>query len=444
VALDELAGMNWDFVAHGDLYSERGDVARARIAYQQALDRADPREVRMRSIALGGLAQMLASDDPERATELASEAVELAVNERAHLLVIAGWVALRRGEMERAAALADEATEDSRRRGARPLVAAALELRAFCSGTPNTSMLEEALALRRELGEPVAAARVELALARVSGARLEAERLERELRKLGFRDTDGRAAGVLMAAGAVGPAPLALQTLGGFRVLRQGEAVPADSWRSKKARDLLKMLAARRGQPVAREQVIEALWPEEDPTRTGNRLSVALSTLRSVLDPERALSPDHYVAAADGALRLSLETVELDVDSFLNAADAGLRTDRSGSQDEALPLLELAEAAYLGDFLEEDRYEDWAEPLRNEARTVYLDVLRALSRITGSGKYFLRIIERDPYDEQAHLGFVEALEAAGAHGEARRAYRRYVSRMQEVGAEPAPFALSPA
>ena len=57
----------------------------------------------MRSIALGGLAQMLASDDPERAAELASEALELAVNERPELLVIAGWVALRRGELERAA-----------------------------------------------------------------------------------------------------------------------------------------------------------------------------------------------------------------------------------------------------------------------------------------------------------------------------------------------------
>ena len=125
---------------------------------------------------------MLAGDDPERAAELAAEALELAVNERPELLVVAGWVALRRGELERAALLAEEAAEDGRRRGARPVIAASLELRAFCSGTPDRSLLEEALALRRELGEPVAAARIELALARLSGARLEAERIERELR----------------------------------------------------------------------------------------------------------------------------------------------------------------------------------------------------------------------------------------------------------------------
>ena len=37
---------------------------------------------------------------------------------------------------------------------------------------------------------------------------------------------------------------------------------------------------------------------------------------------------------------------------------------------------------------------------------------------------------------------VAELEAEGAHGEARRAYRTYLSRMQEIGAEPAAFPAS--
>ena len=267
-----------------------------------------------------------------------------------------------------------------------------------------------------------------------------ASRIERQLRKLGFRDTDGRAAGVMMDVEPDAPTALALLTLGGFRVLRHGEPVPPDAWKSKKARDLLKMLAARRGKPVSRDQVIEGLWPDEDPGATGNRLSVALSTLRSVLDPDRKLNQDHYVAAAEGTLRLVVDAIELDVVEFLEVATSALRSRE-------LPMLEIAEEAYSGDFLEEDRYEDWAEPLRNEARAVYVDVLRALAEATRAGKYYLRIIERDPYDEPAHLGLVSALEAAGSHGEARRAYRAYVARMQEIGAEPASFspqALSPA
>ena len=299
-------------------------------------------------------------------------------------------------------------------------------------------MLEEALSLRRDLGEAVAATRVELALARLAGARLDAERIERELQELGFRDTAGRAAGVLMAAGADGRAPVQIQTLGGFRVVRVGVPVPAEAWRSKKARDLLKILAARRGRPVARDEAIEALWPEEDPARTGNRLSVALSTLRSVLDPERVFPQDHFVATADGALRL-LWTRSSSTSNRSSVPPSLGSARRSGAREEALPLLELAEAAYTGDFLEEDRYEDWAEPLRNEARVAYVDVLRALGETTKAPKYFLRIIDRDPFDEQAHLGLVAALQNAGSHGEARRAYRTYVSRMQEIAAEPASF-----
>jgi DNA-binding SARP family transcriptional activator len=441
LAFDELADRipSWNLVARGDLETERGEIARARIAYTEALETSHPRQVRLRSIALGGLARALAGDDPDQAAELAAEAVELSVNERPGQLLAAGWVALRRGEREHAGALADEATAEATRRKARHALAETLELRAFCSSEPDVGLLEDALALRRELGEPVGAARVELAIARLSGATLEAERIERDLRRLGFRDTAGRMAGVLMVAGTSGPAPLALQTLGSFRVLRNGEPIPPEAWKSKKARDLLKMLAARRGKPVSRDQAIEALWPEEDPGATGNRLSVALSTLRSVLDPDRELGQDHYVVASDGALRLSLEAAALDVQSFLVTAEAGLRAWQEGARQEAVPQLEIAEEAYTGDFLEEDRYEDWAEPLRNEARIVYLDVLRALAEATQAVKYYLRIIDRDPYDEPAHLGLVAALQARGSHGEARRAYGAYVSRMRELSTEPAPF-----
>jgi DNA-binding SARP family transcriptional activator len=180
------------------------------------------------------------------------------------------------------------------------------------------------------------------------------------------------------------------------------------------------------------------MWPEEDPALTGNRLSVALSTLRSVLDPNREFPPDHFIAAEDGVLRLTLENVTLDVDTFLAQAEKGLTLARN-DRPEAVATLEAAVAAYTGDFLEENRYEDWADPLRSESRASYIEALRTLATETRLPKYFLRIIERDAYDEAAHLGLVAALEAEGAHGEARRAYRTYLARLQEIEAEPAPY-----
>jgi len=38
-----------------------------------------------------------------------------------------------------------------------------------------------------------------------------------------------------------------------------------------------------------------------------------------------------------------------------------------------------AEALYLGDFLEEERYEDWAVDLREQARAAYVAVARAVA-----------------------------------------------------------------
>ena len=108
--------------------------------------------------------------------------------------------------------------------------------------------------------------------------------------------------------------------------------------------------------------------------------------------------------------------------------------------------LEAAESRYGGEFLEEDPYEDWAVGLREEAQAAYISVTRLLADAAaaagdadGATRYSLRILERDAYDEAAHLGLVGALLAAGRHGEARRRYGIYADRMEEMGVEAAPF-----
>jgi len=84
--------------------------------------------------------------------------------------------------------------------------------------------------------------------------------------------------------------------------------------------------------------------------------------------------------------------------------------------------------------------------LREEARVVYLAVARTLARSAAAAgehdlavRYHLRVLERDAYDEEAHLGLVATLAAAGRHGEARRRYRIYGQKMDELGVEPTPF-----
>jgi DNA-binding SARP family transcriptional activator len=242
---------------------------------------------------------------------------------------------------------------------------------------------------------------------------------------------------------------VAVEALGRFRVLREGAPLPRSAWRSRKARDLLKMLVVRHGHPVSRDALIEALWPEEDPARCANRLSVALSTLRAVLDAERRFDADHFVVSSAGAVSLDLDHVAVDLEAFLGAAAAGLALRGEGLTAPAHARLLAAEAAYAGDLLEEDLYEDWAVAAREQARDMYVRVARSLAADAheagdhdGAVRFLLRVLERDAYDEEAHLALVLALVDAGRHGEARRAFRVYRGRMDEVGVEPASFPAS--
>jgi DNA-binding SARP family transcriptional activator len=54
-------------------------------------------------------------------------------------------------------------------------------------------------------------------------------------------------------------------------------------------------------------------------------------------------------------------------------------------------------------------------------------------------RYLLRLVERDPFDEGAHLDLVRLLASTGRHGEARRRYRLYCRRMEEIEVEAAPY-----
>ena len=247
-------------------------------------------------------------------------------------------------------------------------------------------------------------------------------------------------------AARAAPPEVAVRTLGGFRVFRDGEPVSASAWQSKKARTLLKVLIARRGRPTPREALMELLWPGDDPVRLANRLSVALATLRAVLDPVKHHPPEYFVTTDREAVRLELAHVSVDVERFLAHADAGLAARRGGHTREALAHFEAAEALYAGEFLEEDAYEDWASAVREDAIASYAAVLRALGEAALARgdhdavvRYQLRIIERDAWDERAHLDLIACLQAAGRHGEARRRYGAYAARMREIDLPAAGF-----
>lgn len=232
-----------------------------------------------------------------------------------------------------------------------------------------------------------------------------------------------------------------IRTLGTFQVIRDGTPVSSVVWQSKKARDLLKILIARR-KATSRERLIELLWPEVDPAKAGNRLSVLLWTLRNVLQPHASAGP---LASDGGMVWLDRAHVSVDVEEFLAGATAALVAHRGGQPD-ATERLMAAVASYTGEFLEDDAHQDWATPLAEEVRATHIALLRVLAvRLRQAGDfdeaipYLLRLLGQDPFDEQAHLDLVDIQLDAGHLGEARRHYEIYVKRMREIEVHPQPL-----
>ncbi|MGH3990261.1 MAG: AfsR/SARP family transcriptional regulator, partial [Pseudonocardiaceae bacterium] len=166
-------------------------------------------------------------------------------------------------------------------------------------------------------------------------------------------------------------------------------------WQSEKDRELLKILIARR-KPTSREQLIALLWPEVDPAKASNRLSVLLRTLRNVLQPHASAGP---LAGDAGMVWLNRTHVNVDAEEFLTDATAALAAHRGGQPD-ATERLRAAVAAHTGDFLEDDAHQAWATPLAEEVRATHIALLRALAaRLRRTGdineaiRYLLRLLQ---------------------------------------------------
>jgi DNA-binding SARP family transcriptional activator len=443
----------------GEVYLRRGWHEQARAAYEAAARiAAEAGNAHVRVPAEAGLALVLMADDPVAAAAHAAAAADPGAPGRGPALLARGWSALNQGDRRRAGEFAVQACETAREQGDRPGLADALELRgAVYAGGPGAepgrarAALRECRAIWTDAGAAVEAARVTVTISQLRDAGpddrilglLAAERLEAAGAVVAdLRLRTGRPAGPAAGAADRPAAEITVQALGRFEVRVDGVPVPPSRWQSRKARDLLRILVARRGRPVPRDELCELLWPDDDQAKTGHRLSVLLSIVRGVLDPARARAADHYLVADQASIALDVTRVNVDVEDFLSyVAKAGRLVD-AGRPAEARDLLVTIDRHHGADAFDDEPYAPWSGPLREETRAAYLSMLRMLARVCGANSadaavgYLLRLLERDPYDEAAHRNLVRCLVRAGRHGEARRAFDRYGEAMRAIGVRP--------
>ncbi|GAB4059726.1 BTAD domain-containing putative transcriptional regulator [Catellatospora paridis] len=202
-----------------------------------------------------------------------------------------------------------------------------------------------------------------------------------------------------------------------FDVAVDGQAVPAEAWRGRRAADLVKILALEPSHALHREQVMELLWPELGPDAAGANLRKAIHHAR------RAMGSDDAVQGRAGMLSLWGGEVTVDAARFTAAAAAAVA---AGDAQQC----KLAADLYDGDALPADRYEPWAAQPRARLRAQHLAVLKG-------ARQFERVLELDPTDEESHRELLRGHFESGRRREAIRQFERLRDALREfVGVGP--------
>ena len=217
--------------------------------------------------------------------------------------------------------------------------------------------------------------------------------------------------------------PLRIQLLGGLRVERAGRARPISDWQRRTAKTLTKLLATHPHHRLHREQVLEILWPDAGLESALNSFGKTLHAARRALEPE--LLPREssaYLPLTDSMVALDTQRVWIDADHFEHLAESALRqTDVAG--------YECALAAYGGELLPEDRYEDWCTERREYLRVLHTQLLLALAASheergahRASAERLREVLQQDPTREDAHRRLMSLYASLGARDEAMRQF----------------------
>jgi ATP/maltotriose-dependent transcriptional regulator MalT/DNA-binding SARP family transcriptional activator len=214
-----------------------------------------------------------------------------------------------------------------------------------------------------------------------------------------------------------------------------GERQVSDlEWRSEKSKEMFFLLLTR-GEPVAKDEIFAALWPDLPESKCNSNFHSSLYRLR------RALFHECVVREPDGAYTLNPRgSFDSDVARFERAM-----SDADSTRDEAVRAQCLDEAVglYKGPFLA-STYSEWAEPLRRALEDRYVEALNELAaRKLAAGAFeealtLFRAIESiDAYSDAASYGIMRAHLGLNDTTAAVRHYRRFRELLRaELDEEP--------
>ena len=225
--------------------------------------------------------------------------------------------------------------------------------------------------------------------------------------------------------------------LGGFQIACGSKYIRPEHIHLRRARDLIKLLALSPDHRLHQEQVMEYLWPEENPRQTRHSLNQILYILRPLLFSLNStftidLTEKHLILAAQ-------PQIWTDVEAFEKAVCCLHIQIEPAEYRAALQM-------YSGDLLPDDLYSDLYDRRRERLRQMWLFLLLQLAAFYShqadhaqAVAFLQQLVEADPANEETQVMLVMAYENSGHRCLALKQYRIMVEILQqEYGAAPSP------
>ncbi len=238
-----------------------------------------------------------------------------------------------------------------------------------------------------------------------------------------------------------GIAGLTVYTFGSLRVYFNDTLI--DQWEGSRSRSLFRFLIAHRRVPVSKERLAALFWPDSEPDLARRSLHQAVYCLRQTF--KRVMGETPVVLFVNGCYALASDLpLWVDADVFEESITAARSAWSRGDIESALRAYGRAIDLYQGDYMAEERYEDWAEERRRTLQAAYLEALHQLARVYQErGDYptaimlSQRALAVDSCDEDAHRVLIGCYAAQGLRHLAVRQYQICVATLKSQ------FGLSP-
>lgn len=260
------------------------------------------------------------------------------------------------------------------------------------------------------------------------------------------KNTFDRALVLSMIQQQVATPVLRIQTLGDFRMWRDGRLLT--SFGSPDAEFVLKMLITRRGSSVSAEEMASYL-PATDSGRSGgtdslrrfSRLTDAINTARAALEPDLPRPSDSRLILRDGAnYRFAmLSSVEIDADRIQHLLEDARQHEIHGEPAAAMRAYEQIREIYNGDFLPADRASSWTTQERSNLQMSYTTALNRMAdlhALEGNLKAAIaaanEALQIDAYSESTYRRLMRYHTCSGDKNAARGVYRTLTMLFSEL------------